>query len=73
MCIRDRMGPLEKGKHVGKWGVTMQDAKRYELDVSNGDPIVVNVDGEAVITTPVTLQYHDDQLTVRGATSIPNE
>ena len=67
------MGPLEKGKHVGKWGVTMQDAKRYELDVSDGDPIVVNVDGEAVINTPVTMQHHDDQLTVRGAASIPNE
>ena len=33
----------------------------------------VNVDGEAVITTPVSLQYHDDQLTVRGAAKIPNE
>ncbi len=67
------MGPLEKGKHVGKWGVTMEDAKRYELDVSEGKPIFVNVDGEAVITTPVSMQYHDDQLTVRGASSIPNE
>ena len=67
------MGPLEKGKHVGRWGVTMQDAKRYELDVSEGEPLFVNVDGEAVITTPVSMQFHDDQLTVRGAASIPNE
>jgi len=67
------MGPLEKGKHVGKWGVTMEPAKRYELDVSEGEPLFVNVDGEAVITTPVSLHYHDDQLTVRGAATIPNE
>jgi len=67
------MGPLEKGKHVGKWGVTMENAKSYTLDVSEGDPLFVNVDGEAVITTPVTIQYHDDQLTVRGAATIPNE
>lgn len=67
------MGPLEKGKHVGKWGVTMESAKRYVLDVSDGDPLFVNVDGEAVITTPVSLQYHDDQLTVRGAAKIPND
>jgi diacylglycerol kinase family enzyme len=38
------------------------------------DPVLyVNVDGEAVITTPVSLQYYDDQITVRGAASIPNE
>ena len=67
------MGPLEKGKHVGRWGVTMQESKSYELDVSEGDPLFVNVDGEAVITTPVSMQFHDDQLTVRGAASIPNE
>jgi diacylglycerol kinase family enzyme len=67
------MGPLEKGKHVGRWGVTMESAKRYELDVSEGEPLFVNVDGEAVITTPVSMKYHDDQLTVRGAISIPNE
>ena len=67
------MGPLEKGKHVGKWGVTMENAKSYELDVSEGGPIFVNVDGEAVITTPVSMQYYDDQLTVRGASKIPNE
>lgn len=67
------MGPLEKGKHIGKWGVTMESAKRYDLEVSEGEPLFVNVDGEAVITTPVSMQYHDDQLTVRGAVTIPNE
>ena len=67
------MGPLEKGKHIGKWGVTMQSAERFELAASDGDPLFVNVDGEAVITTPATMQYHDDLLTVRGAASIPIE
>ncbi len=67
------MGPLEKGKHVGKWGVTMESAKSYELDVSEGDPLFVNVDGEAVLTTPVSMEYADNQLTVRGAANIPNE
>ena len=67
------MGPLEKGKHIGKWGVTMQDAKRFEFGDVSGPPMFLNVDGEAVITTPATMQFHDDQLTVRGAASIPNE
>jgi len=67
------MGPVKKGKHVGKWGITMQSSERFELAASDGDPLFVNVDGEAVITTPATMQYHDDQLTVRGAASIPNE
>ncbi len=67
------MGPLEKGKHIGKWGVTMQDAMRFEFGDVTGPPMFLNVDGEAVITTPATMQYHDDQLTVRGADSIPNE
>ncbi len=51
----------------------MQSSERFELAASDGDPLFVNVDGEAVITTPATMQYHDDQLTVRGAASIPNE
>ena len=67
------MGPLEKGEHIGKWGVTMETAKRFELAASDGAPLIINVDGEAVITTPATMQYHNDQLTVRGAASIPNE
>ncbi len=67
------MGPLEKGRHIGMWSVTMQDASRVEFGHSSGEPMFINVDGEAVITTPITMQYHNDQLTVRGATSIPNE
>jgi diacylglycerol kinase family enzyme len=51
----------------------METAKRFELAASDGAPLIINVDGEAVITTPATMQYHNDQLTVRGAASIPNE
>jgi len=67
------MGPLEKGKHIGMWSVAMRDASRVEFAHSSGAPMFINVDGEAVITTPTTMQFHDDQLTVRGAPSIPNE
>ena len=67
------MGPVKKGKHVGKWGITMQNAKRFEFSTSPNSPLMIGVDGEAVITTPATMQYHDDQLTVRGAAAIPNE
>jgi len=67
------MGPVKKGNHVGKWGITMENAKKFEISTSNESPLIIGVDGEAVITTPATMQYHDDQLTVRGATSIPNE
>ncbi len=67
------MGPVKKGNHIGKWGITMQSAKKFEISTSDESPLMIGVDGEAVVTTPVTMQYHDDQLTVRGAASIPNE
>ena len=78
------MGPLEKGKHIGKWGkISMRTAKSMELKAvdSNNNPInnphnpelFVNVDGEAVMTTPVKLKYFEDQLIVRGASRIPNQ
>ncbi len=67
------MTPVKKGKHIGKWGITMQNAKKFEISNSSDSPLMIGVDGEAVITTPATMQYHDDQLTVRGAASIPNE
>ena len=67
------MGPLKKGDHIGLWGVAMQDVSRLEFGHSSGAPMFLNVDGEAVITTPAIMRHHDDQLTVRGAASIPNE
>jgi len=79
------MGPLEKGEHVGKWGkITMEDCTSFEIGAvdSKGNPsdtephsppLFINVDGEACLTTPCTLQFHSDQLIVRGASRIPNE
>jgi diacylglycerol kinase family enzyme len=40
---------------------------------SHNPTMFVNVDGEAVLTTPVTMKYHEDQITVRGSSSIPNQ
>ena len=78
------MGPLQKGTHVGKWGkISMQsstslevkavDSQNQPTEESHNPTMYVNVDGEAVLTTPVSMTYHDNQITVRGATSIPNE
>ena len=79
------MGPLEKGKHVGKWGkITMEDCTSFEIGAVDSDgnpsdtqphspPLFINVDGEACLTTPCSLQFHSDQLVVRGASTIPNE
>ena len=78
------MGPLQKGTHVGKWGkISMQPSSSLEVKSVNsqGEPteeshnptMYVNVDGEAVLTTPVSMKYHDNQIIVRGAKSIPNE
>jgi diacylglycerol kinase family enzyme len=78
------MGPLEKGTHVGKWGkISMRNATRLEVRAvgEDGEPtndshnptMFVNVDGEAVLTTPISMAYHEDQLSIRGAASIPNE
>ena len=78
------MGPLEKGKHIGMWNkISMKSAKKMELKSvdSNGKPsekshhpdLFVNVDGEAVMTTPIQLEYFEDQLIVRGASNIPNQ
>ena len=77
------MGPLEKGTHVGKWGkISMRDATRLEVRAlgEDGEPsndahnptMFVNVDGEAVLTTPIMMSYHNAQPTVRGAETIPN-
>ena len=78
------MGPLQKGTHVGMWDkISMQPASSLEVkavdsenqptDESHNPAMYVNVDGEAVLTTPVSMKYFDNQITVRGATSIPNE
>jgi diacylglycerol kinase family enzyme len=76
------MGPLRKGKHVGKWGITLDNVKRMEVraigadgepsSASHNPPIWIQADGEPCLQTPAILEFHPDQLTVRGAASIPN-
>ena len=79
------MGPLEKGKHIGKWGkITMEDCTSFEIGAVDSEgqpsqtqphnpPLFINVDGEACLTTPCSLEFHPHQLIVRGGTTIPNE
>ena len=77
------MGPLKKGKHVGKWGITQQEITRLEikpldqtgnpLDKPTGSPYITQSDGEPQLQAPAVFDWHLDQLVVRGAPSIPNE
>jgi diacylglycerol kinase family enzyme len=77
------MGPLKKGKHVGKWGITQQEFTRLEirpldqsgnpLDQPSGKPYITQSDGEPQLQAPAIFDWHLDQLVVRGATSIPNQ
>ena len=76
------MGPLRKGKHVGKWGITLQEATRFEIkSVDDSDtptsephnpPVWIQADGEPCLTTPANFDFHPNQIWVRGAKSIPN-
>lgn len=75
------MGPIKKGKHIGKWGITQQKANRIEIkpvDASGNiceKPLPlstwVQADGEPVIVSPATLEWHTEQLLVRGAKNVP--
>lgn len=77
------MGPLKKGTHVGKWGITQRSATRLEIrniddsdrpcDTAHDPPMWIQVDGEPCLMTPAIIQFVPDQLTVRGGASIPNE
>ena len=75
------MGPMKKGNHVGKWGITMQKANRIEIKPVDSDGEVsetplplstwVQADGEPIILSPATLEWHTEQLLVRGAVDVP--
>lgn len=75
------MGPVKKGKHVGKWGITQQKANRIEMKPvdSKGniseEPLPlstwVQADGEPIIVSPAVLEWHTEQLLVRGAKDVP--
>ena len=78
------MGPLEKGKHVGKWGkISMEPCRRFEIKALDSEgnptdekghdpPLFISLDGEISMTTPVSFEFHEGQLKVRGGLSPPN-
>ncbi len=78
------MGPVQKGKHIGKWGkITMQSCTSFEIRAldENGKPtdqhghdppLFISLDGEISMTTPVRFEFHKNQLNVRGGHSPPN-
>ena len=74
------MGPVKKGKHVGKWGIEQIDVKRVSLrpidqdgnpsDVPVGHPTYIQADGEPLLQLPATLEWHHDQIVMRGAKNV---
>ena len=75
------MGPLKKGKHVGKWGIEYKPCSRLELRNVNGEdeptneshtpPLIVQADGEPCLQTPALLEFRTGQLWVRGNQNVP--
>ena len=74
------MGPLYKGRHVGKWGIRQDTIKTLELahdrdgkpDLDVIEPVTwVQADGEPNMMIPARLEYHPDQLLVLGARKVP--
>ena len=78
------MGPLEKGKHVGRWNkITMEPCRTFEIKAldKHGDPtdehghdppLFISLDGEISMTTPVKFEFKKNQLLVRGGPTAPN-
>ena len=74
------MGPLKKGKHVGKWGIEFKHCSRLEIravdgdgnptDASNDPPLIVQADGEPCLQTPALLEFHTKQLWIQGANQV---
>ena len=74
------MGPLKKGKHVGKWGIKLKPCTRLEIRSVDGDgnpsddshspPLIVQADGEPCLQTPALLEFHPRQLWIRGAKQV---
>ncbi len=69
------MGPLRKGKHVGKWGITLDKCRKLEIksinqenkpvDIANDPSLPINVDGEPCLQTPSRIEFHPKQLLLR--------
>jgi diacylglycerol kinase family enzyme len=75
------MGPLKKGKHVGKWGIELRPCTRLEIravdadgnptDASHTPSLIVQADGEPCMQTPALLEFHPKQLWIRGSPDVP--
>ena len=74
------MGPLRKGKHIGKWGITLTKCKKLEIksvnqenepvDIAHDPPLPINVDGEPCLQTPAIIEFHPKQLWLRGSKDV---
>ena len=74
------MGPLRKGKHVGKWGITLDTCKTLEIksvnqnnepvNIAHDPPLPINVDGEPCLQTPAIIEFHPKQLWLRGSKNV---
>lgn len=74
------MGPLRKGKHVGKWGITLDKCRKLEIksvnqdnepvDIAHDPPLPINVDGEPCLQTPASLEFYPKQLWIRGSKDV---
>ena len=74
------MGPLRKGKHVGKWGITLDTCKTLEIksvnqnnepvNIAHDPPLPINVDGEPCLQTPAIIEFHPKQLWLRGSKDV---
>ena len=74
------MGPLRKGKHVGKWGITLDKCRKLEIksvnhdnepvDIAHDPPLPINVDGEPCLQTPASLEFYPKQLWIRGSKNV---
>ena len=74
------MGPVKKGKHVGKWGIEQMDVNRITLrpldenglpsDVPVGHSTFIQADGEPLLQLPASLEWHRNQIVFRGAQDV---
>ena len=74
------MGPVAKGKHIGKWGIYERRCKSIEINPVNkaGEvlehpdtrPTWIQADGEPIIQLPAKLTWHEKQVTARGSVSL---
>lgn len=75
------MGPVAKGKHIGKWGIYERRCKSIEIYPVNKSgeilnkpdikPTWIQADGEPVLQLPAKLTWHEDQIIARGSKSVP--